>query len=622
MRFIVSFLRKMMAGVRERLRVYVGKINRKKKIVPDPLAELLIFAFDIAKTQLGHYIKPFGAQWLRADFNKNAFDNLNFMYKNTVFSVIIDIQNKNGKSFLPDRVRVQQEKMAKKYNFVPCKFAVVVNDPYKLDLSQTRPKSQGLNLLHTLTNEIIVLDDFVDDKKKELSEWELHNFAVKYAVRYLEGNGYDILSFQDNIGIDPQIWIRDKSGNKAWVIVRYEINKEKVNLPKNLNELIRKGFSNNGYFFGGVINTPDKKSYKLYRGDNLSISISGFENIHSAVSLENVRKVSILEENVRDMVLRSVSQDVIYTSKDLAVYPVFNHEELLLKIGTDYLHKLDELSDDLVLVPIRYEGNIRENRNLGLTLYHIAGKNSKYARNGFVLPKDVVTLMRWENFSLIRKINGDNVSSFYLKYFDKVIGAEKIDYKKFPRYSQFKMIMDINSKYGSDAVVTVLSLCEQGINGIEAGLLAEGSPEYNFMDGREFALDYNKFVEKYLETLGKLANLPQSTFDKAVNNILSANGFIFDFVHPRNTFIDFDKQEFNFIDFVYEEKIVKQSRHVNFIRKFRNALLGRHFSMDLHPKNLMFYPKTKELFEYYAKVITDKLNLALPDDEYKLTKNY
>ena len=617
----MRFFKKLLITIRERLRSYTSKAARKKHIIPDPPAELLVFSFDIAKTQIGQYIKPLGALWLRNTFNKNAFDNINFIYKNTVFSVLIDIQDKAGKSYLPKRIKERQIKISKKYNFIPCKFPMVVSNPYIPDISQIKVKSQGLNLLHTVTDEIIVLDNYVDEAQKECSEWELHNFAIKYAVRYLEGNGYELLSYQDNMELDPQIWFKDKSGKKSWVIVRYSINSDKINPPKNMKELINKGFIDNGYFLGAIIKTPDNKLKKIYRGDNISITISTFDNIHTALSLKT-KQVSLLEENVRDMVLRSVSQQVIYSSEELAIYPLFNHDDMLLKIGYDYLHHLEKLDNDLTLVPIRYEGDVRNNRNLGLTLYHIAPKNSKYAKDGFVLPKDVVTLLRQENFNLIRKIGGNYVSSFYQKYFDKMIGAEKIDYKQFPKYSQFRMIMDINSKYGNDAVLTVFSLCEQGVTGIEENLLADGSPNYNFMDGMQFAKDYNKFVETYLETLCKIADLPQTVFDKAVNNILSAEGFVFDFVHPRNTFIDFEKQEFNFIDFVFEEDVVKRTKNVNFIRKFRNSLLGKHFSMDLHPKDLMFYPKTKEVFEYYAKVITDKLNAALPDDEYRLTTNY
>ena len=279
----MDFLNKLLNPFKNNDRQYKDLSKDSKQVIPNPPSELLLYCRDIAGEQIQkHMVILNDCKWIRAEYTYPAFDSMNFIYKNKIFSVVIDIQDKNEKSYLPEEYKKRQLYASKNYNLIPCKFPVIVPDPHNPEVDKIKPKSNGWNLYNTETNEEIIPEHLATVEKIEMSEWEMHNFGIKFVIKYLLSQNIKIHSFQDTLEVDPQIWFEDKNGNKCWLIVRCEKLAEKeVKKPPKLNEIIRRCFKHEGYFAG--INLCPVNDKNLYRGENIKIEFNGIEKIHSII---------------------------------------------------------------------------------------------------------------------------------------------------------------------------------------------------------------------------------------------------------------------------------------------------------------------------------------------------
>lgn len=257
--------------------------KESQRVAPDTPSELLLFCRDIAGNQIQEKISQSDdLHWIRAEYTYPSFDSMNFMYKNLIFSVIIDIQDKYGKSYLPEIFIKRQLYACKTYNLIPCKYPIIVPNPTEPEPDKIKPKTQGWNLFNTETDKEIIPEDFNTNDLIELSDWEMRNFGIRFISRYLSAKKIKLLSFQDTLEVDPQIWFEDENGKKCWIIVRCE-HTEEIKKPKKLNEIIRRCFKYDGYFAGIIIEPKNKDIKTLYRCQDIRITFNGLEKIHSTI---------------------------------------------------------------------------------------------------------------------------------------------------------------------------------------------------------------------------------------------------------------------------------------------------------------------------------------------------
>lgn len=268
-------------------REYKDLSKDSKQVVPRPPSELLLYARDIAGLQIQkHMLILNNCRWLRAEYTYPAFDSMNFIYKNKIFSVIIDIQDMEGNSYLPDEFIKRQMFAAKYNNLIPCKFPVVVDNPHNPDIKTARALREGWNLYHTETGEFIIPEHIATTEKILMSEWEIRNFSIVFVRKYLQAKQLKVLSFQDTLEVDPQIWFEDADGKKCWIVVRCaKFPQKEAEMPEKLNEIIRRCFTFDGYFAGIVLNPVNKEDgdKELYRNGNVNIEFKGMEKIHSTM---------------------------------------------------------------------------------------------------------------------------------------------------------------------------------------------------------------------------------------------------------------------------------------------------------------------------------------------------
>lgn len=259
-------------------------ISKDSQRIPSaPPSELLLYSRDLAGVQIQKNMNLLNdCRWVRQEYTYPAFDNMNFIYKNRIFSVVIDILDGEGKSYLPEEIAKRQIYAGQKFNLIPCKFPVVVADLHEEEIKSAVPKTGGWNLFNTATGEPVIPEQLATTDKIEVSSWELHHYGIKFVMKYLQSKNMKIASFQDAPDIHPQVWFLDNDGNKCWVVIRTELSEDKeVKKPKQMKEIIRRCFKNDGFFAGIAVSPVEGK--KLYRGENMRIIFTSFEKVHSTL---------------------------------------------------------------------------------------------------------------------------------------------------------------------------------------------------------------------------------------------------------------------------------------------------------------------------------------------------
>lgn len=239
-----------------------------------------------------------GFKWIKAELTYPSFDNLTFAYKNSIFSVVIELIDDKGSSFTKqqkDRLLIACEEN----NLIPCTFRLnfkeksdnfmsrLMGNKDQLDY-ELKPIKQGWNLYDARTSQEIDPLYLASNDKTLMSQWELSNFAIQVVRNDLEKEGNQILSFCDLPEVNPQIWFKNNKGETGWVIVKHIKNenekdyKEWVGLEDRNPQL--KPYD--GYFasvqlvpsvgWNGVSEFPTD----LFRGDGMYVNYKGLERIY------------------------------------------------------------------------------------------------------------------------------------------------------------------------------------------------------------------------------------------------------------------------------------------------------------------------------------------------------
>jgi len=284
----MNFLKKILNpfdGNNNKNRDYKDLSKESQRVTPNPPSDLLLYARDIAGHSIQEKINLLpNCMWFRSEYIYPAFDSMNFTYNNHIFSVIIDIKDENGVSYLPEEFKKRQLYAEKTYNVIPCKYTVTVPNPQEPDLNQVKPVSNDWNLIHTETEEPIFPETYDLVTDVEMSDWEIRNYGIKFVMKYLKAKRYKIRTYQDTLEVDPQIWFTDENGKRCWVMVRCaKPPQNEIEQPKKIKEIVRRCFKYDGYFAGVILTPKDRTADKLYRGKDIRIDFKGFAKIHDAI---------------------------------------------------------------------------------------------------------------------------------------------------------------------------------------------------------------------------------------------------------------------------------------------------------------------------------------------------
>ena len=225
--------------------------------------------------------KTDGAHWLKTILTYPCFEHLSIAYKNQVFCILIEIINEHTKkSYLPDQYKHNLIKECNKNNLIPCIYKVYVDNPLNPAYNTLKPISKGWNLYHAVTEELLDIKNIVSDLPIAMSEWEMHDFAIQIVRDYIVNQlHFPVLSYQNILGIDPQLWFEDENKNKKFVVVRYtKYPENRAIKPENIRAIKNNCSGYDGYF-ASVAFHGEKVPDILYRGDKAYLVFEGLEEI-------------------------------------------------------------------------------------------------------------------------------------------------------------------------------------------------------------------------------------------------------------------------------------------------------------------------------------------------------
>jgi len=217
-------------------------------------------------------------KWLRADLNPPLAEHLSFRLGNQLFFVYVEAPSVGRSPSSKDLF----EKVANEANAIPCIFPVEsVGETFQ-------PKNGDWGLRHARSGETVDPPSLVSSELIEMSDWELHDFAIQVVTSQIEESGATILSKQPSRHIDPSVWFRDEQG-PAFVIIRsVRYPEAEAPRPRNIAEIKTscEGLSRRGFFASVAVASADQQSESasgkvipLYRGQGMFARYLGLESL-------------------------------------------------------------------------------------------------------------------------------------------------------------------------------------------------------------------------------------------------------------------------------------------------------------------------------------------------------
>ena len=222
--------------------------------------------------------------WLRANLTPPFLEHLSFRLGNQLFFIRIDDVSGNVRGpGNPNGFRT----IAKGCNGHACRM------PMRIKGANWETAEPGWGLVDDETGNIINPINLISDEKIEMTDWEIHDFAVQVVRDHVtEKLGHKLMSSQGNPDVDPSIWFVGENGPE-WVVVRAARFPEKEatrpeNIPaieascahmSNVSHFASVSFANSEDAFdpaGGVPALP------LWRGHGVFIRFEGLEPVARA----------------------------------------------------------------------------------------------------------------------------------------------------------------------------------------------------------------------------------------------------------------------------------------------------------------------------------------------------
>lgn len=168
--------------------------------------------------------------WLKPDLAPPYLEHLSFRMGNQLFFIRIEDVDGNvcGPGILDGLRRI-----AKGCNGIPCRM------PMRRTGAKWNPELPGWSLLHADTGQPLNPITLISDEKIEMTDWEVHDFAVQVVRDYSIGDkfGRKLIASQGDPEVNPSIWFVGEDGPE-WVVVRaVRYPENEAALPENIADI-------------------------------------------------------------------------------------------------------------------------------------------------------------------------------------------------------------------------------------------------------------------------------------------------------------------------------------------------------------------------------------------------
>ena len=215
--------------------------------------------------------------WLKADLIPPFLEHLSFRIGNQLFYVrVVDAD---------DRVQGPGNRNGFRTIADGCKGHACIMPMRKVG-GEWQPDAIGWGLVDPATGTLIDPAILVTDAKVEMTDWELHDFAVQIVKDHITQKlGYELMSSQGNPAVDPSIWFVGDQGPE-WVVVREVRYPDlEATMPSNIKEIADScvRLSRTGHFASvGCANNEDAfdpsgqiPALPLWRGHGIFVRFQG-----------------------------------------------------------------------------------------------------------------------------------------------------------------------------------------------------------------------------------------------------------------------------------------------------------------------------------------------------------
>ena len=270
----------------ELARIFEEIIERKEYDLierPDPSKEFLQYRHQAMVRLNDKFKKLYGLahdeqadfRWIKTDLTSPDFEDFAFAYRQQIFSVIVEQANveKDGKFAFgnPGRVAMLRQ-ICYENNLIPCIYPIIKKDGANVFL--------GIwNLVHAETREFVDPTSLSSDEPVEVSGWEFRNWAIQIVINYIKEQGFQLLSYCDMPGIDPQIWFKNAEGNNCWIEVL-------PITPGNKPTFSLEGFPSSVLKYDGYVAevsfaaSENDRVSKIFRAKGADVEFEGIKKIH------------------------------------------------------------------------------------------------------------------------------------------------------------------------------------------------------------------------------------------------------------------------------------------------------------------------------------------------------
>jgi hypothetical protein len=148
------------------------------------------------------------------------------------------------------------------------------------------PEDPGWGLIDAVSRREVDPPGLVSDELVEMSDWELHDFAIQIVRSHLKRERKRVCSVMSSLHADPSIWFEDERA-RFWVVVRAARFPAKAAArPANMEEIGKwcSGMSPVGFFASVSLASADDAfasgivpATPMYRGHAIRVRFAGLE---------------------------------------------------------------------------------------------------------------------------------------------------------------------------------------------------------------------------------------------------------------------------------------------------------------------------------------------------------
>lgn len=216
--------------------------------------------------------------WLKANLNPPFLEHLSFRLGNQLFFIqLVDV---DGLLITPSSLKGLLT-IADGCEGYACVM------PMRKKGSDWQPSQPDWGLFDARTEKPINPVMLISDEKIEMTDWEVHDFAVQVVRQDLENQGRELMSWQGNPQVKPSLWFVGDNGPE-WVVVKalrypsiFDGNIEtlcNIGLPRaNGNFALVTLASVNDPFDPNAINNGNFELF--YRGEGMTVKYEGLVKV-------------------------------------------------------------------------------------------------------------------------------------------------------------------------------------------------------------------------------------------------------------------------------------------------------------------------------------------------------